>query len=316
MTFPYSSRPRSRPQNTDTDASKAYGQIARYAWGSADYHDLIHPRLEALKRTIREACPQARSRGVVDTAPLMEREFAQLAGLGWAGKNSLLLNKQRGSYFFLACLLTTLELPASAAASAHCGTCTRCLDACPTDAFPAPGVVDSRRCISYLTIEHRGPIPIELRAGIGDWLFGCDICQEVCPWNAKAQRVTDTDRGVATELVSRPASDPVDLADILALDETAFRARFRDTPLWRPRRRGILRNAAICAANARDTSAVPALIALLDDPDPLIRGAAAWALGQIGNQQTPLENRLRVEDDPQVRDELTMALGHVPPADR
>jgi epoxyqueuosine reductase len=128
--------------------------------------------------------------------------------------------------------------------------------------------------------------------------------------------VTDTDRGVATELVSRPASDPVDLADILALDETAFRARFRHTPLWRPRRRGILRNAAICAANARDTSAVPALIALLDDPDPLIRGAAAWALGQIGNQQTPLENRLRVEDDPQVRDELTMALGHVPPADR
>lgn len=316
MTFPYSSRPRSRPQNTDADASKAYGKIARYAWGSADYHDLIHPRLETLKQMIREACPQARSRGVVDTAPLMEREFAQLAGLGWAGKNSLLLNKRRGSYFFLACLLTTLELPASAAASAHCGTCTRCLDACPTDAFPAPGVVDSRRCISYLTIEHRGPIPTELRAGIGDWLFGCDICQEVCPWNAKAQRVTDTDRGVATELVSRPASDPVDLADILALDETAFRARFRDTPLWRPRRRGILRNAAICAGNARAISAAPALITLLNDPDPLIRGAAAWALGQIGNQQTPLENRLRVEDDTQVRDELTMALAHAPTADR
>lgn len=204
LTFPYSSQPRSRHQNPVNDASKAFGKIARYAWGSADYHDLIHPRLEALKQTIRQACPEARSRGVVDTAPLMEREFAQLAGLGWAGKNSLLLNKQRGSYFFLACLLTTLEFPASAAAAAHCGTCTRCLDACPTDAFPAPGVVDSRRCISYLTIEHRGPIPIELRAGIGDWLFGCDICQEVCPWNAKGQRLRDADRGVDPQLISRP----------------------------------------------------------------------------------------------------------------
>lgn len=287
------------------------GRIARYAWGSVDYHDLIHPRLKQLKETIRVACPQAEARGVVDTAPLMEREFAQLAGLGWAGKNSLLLNKQRGSYFFLACLLTTLDLPLSEPhETAHCGTCTRCLDACPTDAFAAPGVVDSRRCISYLTIEHRGAIPRELRLGMGNWLFGCDVCQEVCPWNQRAAaRSAAETTSSSPQFWPREGHNPVDLIELLMLDEEAFRERFRHTPLWRPRRRGILRNAAICLGNARDPRATVPLVQLLDDPEPLIRGAAAWALGQIGGQETALQQRLQVEDNTEIRQELEAAIG-------
>lgn len=287
------------------------GRIARYAWGSIDYHDLIHPRLKQLKETIRAACPEAEARGVIDTAPLMEREFAQLAGLGWAGKNSLLLNKQRGSYFFLACLLTTLDLPLSEPhETAHCGSCTRCLDACPTGAFAAPGVVDSRRCISYLTIEHRGAIPVELRPGIGNWLFGCDVCQEVCPWNVRA-----ANRNAAETTASSPqlwplaGHNPVDLIELLTLDDESFRERFRHTPLWRPRRRGILRNAAICLGNAREPRAAVPLVQLLGDPEPLIRGAAAWALGQIGGQEPALRQRLQVEDDTEVRQELEAAAG-------
>ncbi len=285
------------------------GRIARYAWGSIDYHDLIHPRLKQLKETIRTACPEAESRGVVDTTPLMEREFAQLAGLGWTGKNSLLLNKHQGSYFFLACLLTTLDLPISEPhGTAHCGTCTRCLDACPTGAFAAPGVVDSRRCISYLTIEHRGAIPRELRPGIGNWLFGCDVCQEVCPWNRRAAANTAETTATTPQLWPREGHNPVDLIELLALDEEGFRQRFRHTPLWRPRRRGILRNAAICLGNAREQQALVPLIQLLSDPEPLIRGAAGWALGQIGGQQAALHQRLQVEDDPEVRQELAAAL--------
>ena len=287
------------------------GRIARYAWGSSDYHDLIHPRLKQLKETIRAACPDAEARGVVDTAPLMEREFAQLAGLGWAGKNSLLLNKQRGSYFFLACLLTTLDLPLSEPhAIAHCGTCTRCLDACPTDAFAAPGVVDSRRCISYLTIEHRGAIPRELRPGIGNWLCGCAVCQEVCPRNTRAgRRNTAETTASSPQFWPRTGHNPVDLIELLTLDEERFRERFRHTPLWRPRRRGILRNAAICLGNAREPRAAAPLVQLLGDPEPLIRGAAAWALAQIGGQEAALRQRLQVEDDAEVREELEAAMG-------
>lgn len=299
--FPYHTVPAAAP-------AAHQGRIARYAWGDADYHDLIHPRLKRLKQTIEAAHPQAQARGVVDTAPLMEREFAQLAGLGWTGKNSLLLNQQRGSYFFLACLLTTLDLPASQPhGSAHCGTCTRCLDACPTDAFAAPGVVDSRRCISYLTIEHRGPIPRELRAGIGNWLLGCDVCQEVCPWNQRATR-REAATATAAELWPRREHNPIDLIELLELDEATFRKRFRSTPLWRPRRRGILRNAAICLGNAREPRAAEPLVRLLEDDEPLVRGAAAWALGEIGGQQAALQARLAQEPDAEVRQELQQAL--------
>lgn len=302
LTYPYpaidnaSQSPTSRPS----------GIIARYARIAADYHDVIHPLLKQLKQTIAQACPDAASRGVVDTAPLMEREFATLAGLGWAGKNSLLLNKNRGSYFFLASILTTLVLPYDQVhETAHCGSCTRCLDACPTDAFAAPGVVDSRRCISYLTIEHRGPIPMQLRAGIGDRLFGCDICQEVCPWNDRAERLSKLERSddSSHDLLGR-----VDLIDLLSMDEAAIRDAFRHTPMWRPRRRGMLRNAAVCAGNAKDQRAAEILCRLLTDDEPLIRGAAAWALGKIGGHRDWLARQLTLEVDTQVRQEIQTAL--------
>lgn len=281
------------------------GRIARYAWGTVDYHDLIHPRLKQLKQIINSRCPAEHSRGVVDSAPLLEREFAQLAGLGWAGKNSLLINRRQGSYFFLSCLLTTLVLPASKPHETdHCGTCRRCLDACPTDAFVSPGLLDSRRCISYLTIENRGIIPAELREGVGNWVFGCDVCQEVCPWNRFGNDAQEA------SLSPSKRSNPVDLLELITLNDEEFRNRFRSTPLWRPRRRGLLRNAAICLGNSREPRAVTALAELLTDDEAVIRGAAAWALGRIGGTQafTALRQRSAVETDESVRAELRSAL--------
>ena len=204
------------------------GRVARYAWGAVDYHDLIRDRLHELADYLRELVPGAATRGVVDTAPLMEREFAQLAGLGWVGKNTLLLNKHVGSYFFLAALLTDVELDFDVAQIYdHCGTCTACLDACPTAAFPQPYVLDATRCISYLTIEMHGPVPVELRPGMGDWVFGCDVCQEVCPWNQKAPR--------SQEPAFAPLADlnPLELTALFDMDEDAFKQRFRRSPLWR-----------------------------------------------------------------------------------
>lgn len=253
------------------------GIVSRYAWGSNDYHDLIHDRLKQLRRTMLRCVPHARVRGVVDTAPLLEREFAQLAGLGWIGKNTLLLNTQIGSWFFLAALLTDVELEYDEPATTdHCGTCTACLDACPTGAFPRPYVLDATRCISYLTIELRGSVPEPLRAGMGDWLFGCDVCQEVCPWNRRAP--------LSDEPAFQPdeASNPVALAALFELTDEAFRQRFRKTPLWRSKRRGILRNAAIVLGNQRDPSAIGTLQRGLQDAEPVVRAASAWALGQIG----------------------------------
>ncbi len=282
-----------------------HGRVARYAWGTADYHDLIHSRLKQLKRDLHQRAPQVQARGVVDSAPLLEREFATLAGLGWSGKNSLILNKHQGSYFFLACLLLDIDLPADAPhATDHCGTCTRCLDACPTDAFVSPGVLDSRRCISYLTIEHRDPIPAALRGPMGDWLFGCDVCQDVCPWNRRGSQATDD------TLFPLPQSQPMDLLALFDLDEESFRQRFRKTPLWRTRRRGILRNAAIVLGNQQDPRAVAALCKGLQDDEGLVRGAAAWALGQIaGSDALPaLTARLAVEQDAVVQAEIESAL--------
>lgn len=282
-----------------------HGRVARYAWGAADYHDLIHARFKQLKRNLHQRAPQVTARGVVDSAPLLEREFATLAGLGWSGKNSLILNKHQGSYFFLACLLLDIDLPADAPhASDHCGTCTRCLDACPTDAFVAPGVLDSRRCISYLTIEHRDPIPAELRGQMGDWLFGCDVCQDVCPWNRRGSQATDN------ALHPLPQSQPMDLLALFDLDEESFRQRFRKTPLWRTRRRGILRNAAIVLGNQQDPRAVAALCKGLHDDEALVRGAAAWALGQIAGPaaQRALTDSLPSEPDSIVQTEIESAI--------
>ena len=279
-----------------------HGKIARYAWSGTDYHDSIHPRLKRLCHRLEEARPGSRSRGVVDTAPLLEREVANQAGLGWCGKNTLLLNRWQGSYFFLACVLTDLELPYDPPhSSSHCGTCTACIEACPTDAFPQPGVLDARRCVSYLTIEHRTAIPHELRESMGDWLFGCDVCQEVCPWNRKPARHHRS---------AGPRFESIDLRDLFDLSEDDFRARFRRTPLWRPRRRGLLRNAAIVLGNQRNDESVDALTTGLNDGEAIVRGASAWALGRIESPRAveALKARQANEKDPAVLEEINAAL--------
>lgn len=226
-------------------AQPGQGRVARYAWGTGDYHDVLRERLRNLADWLHARRPGCRTRGVVDTAPLLERDFARLAGLGWFGKNTMLINKRLGSWLFLAALLTDVELPPDAPhATAHCGTCTRCLDACPTDAFPEPYVLDATRCISYLTIELRGPLPPALQAGVGDWLFGCDVCNEVCPWNRHAP--------VSTEpaFQPQPALHPADPQEFLSLSPDEFERRFAATPLARPGWEGLRRNAEVVLQNA------------------------------------------------------------------
>ena len=282
------------------------GRVSRYAWSGSDYHDVLRSRLNDLAAFVTTQEPKARVRGVVDTAPLLERDFARLAGLGWFGKNTMLLNKQLGSWFFLSVLLTDLDLEPDAPHSAsHCGTCTRCLDACPTDAFVEPYVLDARKCISYLTIEHRGPIDVELREGMGEWLFGCDVCQDVCPWNRKAPRTS------AAEFQPQEDLAALDAVELLSLSEDDFRRRFRHTPHFRAKRSGLLRNACLVLGNRREASAIPALAMALNDADPTLRGAAAWALGRFGTTETRgvLAARLEIETDETVRGEITSTPG-------
>lgn len=280
------------------------GRIASYAC-RADYHHVLWDLLDRIGAWLRREIPGCQTRSVVDSAPLLERDFAQRAGLGWFGKNTMLLHPRLGSYFFLGALLTSADLPPDPPfATDHCGTCTACLDACPTHAFPAPGVLDARRCISYLTIELKGPVPVDLRPGVGDWLFGCDICQEVCPWNQKAQP------GSLPALAARPDLQDPDLIAWLQLRPDQFRELFRGTPLTRPKRRGLLRNVCLVLGNLRRYDAEPILISALEDEEPLIRGAAAWALGQLATAAAAraLEARLRLEQDGQVQAELVAAL--------
>lgn len=212
----------------------------------------MRERLKSLADFLHEQRPGCRTRGCVDTAPLLERDFAKLAGLGWFGKNTMLLNKRLGSFFFLAALLTDIELsPDEPHHTSHCGTCTRCLDACPTDAFVEPYVLDARKCISYLTIELRDqPIPTELRSQMGEWIFGCDVCQDVCPWNRKAPASNEP------AFVAREQLHPVDLEWLLSLDEAGFEAAFAGTPMHRTGRAALLRNAAIALGNSRDMKAL------------------------------------------------------------
>jgi epoxyqueuosine reductase len=250
-------------------------RVARYALG-ADYHAVMRTKLKELLQRVRALAPECHGRAVVDTAPLLERDFARRAGLGWFGKNTMLLNKRRGSYFFLGALLLDLELAADTPHEAnHCGTCTACLDACPTDAFPAPYQLDSRKCISYLTIELRGPIPADQRPGIGDWVFGCDVCQEVCPWNRKEAAFREPAFAPRAELSG------FDSCGVLALSEAEFRVRFRRTALMRAGRTGVLRNAALVLGNQGDPSALPALRHAATDVDPAVRDAAQWAIERI-----------------------------------
>ena len=287
-----------------------YGRVARYAWGR-DYHDVVKPRLRALASRIEQiAGRRIHARCFVDAVPLLERALAASAGLGFFGKNTNLLQPRSGSWFFLSEILLDLELPAeSHQLKVSCGTCHRCIDACPTDAFAGPYKLDSRRCISYLTIENKGAIPRELRAAIGEWLFGCDVCQDVCPFNRFS---SETDW---PELQPEAGVGPrLDLAEVLSIaGDDEFRARFRGTPLTRPKRRGLLRNAAVVAANVGATATVPSLAErACNDPERLIRSHALWALARLDQKlaaQTA-ERALRADPDTSVREEAEMLLGH------
>lgn len=285
-----------------------YGRVARYAWGR-DYHDVVKPRLRALVSKIEHiAARSIHARCFVDAAPLLERAAASSAGLGFFGKNTNLLQPRSGSWFFLSEILLDLDLPAdNREIKVSCGSCRRCLDACPTDAFPAPYVLDSRKCISYLTIENKGAIPREHRAAVGDWVFGCDVCQDVCPFNrfASDSRWPEfhPEAGVG------PRLDLVEALSIKSDDE--FRVRFRGTPLTRPRRRGLLRNIAVVAANVGATAAVPSLIERIEDDDePLIRSHCLWALSQLDSKRAaPIAERaLKFDPDPRVREEAEMVI--------
>ena len=260
------------PSRDDEPTTAGSMRVARYAAG-ADYHDVIRPRLGALARFIESAAgPEVRSRAAIDTSAVLERDLAARAGLGWFGKNTNLLTPSLGSWFFIGIVLTTAELAFDHEIADRCGTCTACLDACPTGAFTAPYRLDARRCISYLTIEHRGEIDEALRPQLGRWGFGCDVCQDVCPWNRKAATTRE------------PAFAPAEVPEaeaLLDLDEAAFRARFRHTALWRARRSGLLRNAAVVLGNRGDVAAVPALRGALADEDPVVSAAAAWALSRL-----------------------------------
>ncbi|MGQ0539869.1 MAG: tRNA epoxyqueuosine(34) reductase QueG [Gemmatimonadaceae bacterium] len=260
------------------------GPVARYARG-ADYHDVMLEKLRRLPGWLGvQLGREVWGRAYVDTGPFLERELAQRAGLGWFGKNTNLIHPKLGSFFLLGTLFLELDLEPDAPFEAdRCGTCTRCLDACPTAAFVGPRELDARRCISYLTIELREAIPVELRGRIGELLFGCDICQDVCPWNVKFSRDLREN-----SLAARPPLGSTDARSIartvLAMDEAAFRAAFRDSPLKRAKRRGLARNAAVVLGNVGTGADVALLAAALHDPDPLVREHASWALSRIADR--------------------------------
>jgi len=249
------------------------GAISIYARGD-DYHDVIKPRLKALARWLVEQAG-GEVKVFIDTAPLMEKPLAQAAGIGWQGKHTNLVSREHGSWLFLGAIFTTLDLPADAAERDHCGSCRACLDICPTAAFPAPYRLDARRCISYLTIEHKGPIPRALRPLIGNRIYGCDDCLAVCPWNKFAQAGRDT------KLAARDALRTPPLAELARLDDAGFRALFAKSAVKRIGRARLLRNVLIAIGNSGDAGLAAETERLLDDFSPLVRGAAIWALGRL-----------------------------------
>ena len=291
------------PSNRQAQAAGA-GRVARYAWGR-DYHNVLKKRLKQLMARVSERIDQPIAHKVyVDDGPMLDREVARRASVGFFGKNTMILT-QAGSWTFLGQVITDLELAPDTPSQKSCGSCTQCMPACPTGAIVAPYVIDSNKCISYLTIEHRGPIPRELRALIGDWMFGCDLCQEVCPVNEVRGDATPDD-------AFTPNSDwsSLDPVEVLGLDEESFRARFQGNPIRRATREGLRRNACIVLGNLGDTTAVPTLTSALNDPSSLVRGHAAWALGQLGGSKSKaaLTAARHTETEPWVLEEIELAL--------
>jgi len=321
-------------QPDEQDDGIPRGRISRYAWGD-DYHEIIKPKLQQFAAWLREYArndvPEVGTRLFVDTGRMVDRAVAQRAGLGWYGKNTNILTKGWGSWVFLAEIVTNLPLGGDGGqeydrpSKASCGSCDICLRACPTAALPAPYVLDNTRCISFLTIELRGSIPLELRPLMGNLIFGCDICQQVCPVNIVAERRLGlrSDGKISSapsqpvqfhprrEFLPRPETGgSPELIPLLALTEEQFRERFRLSPIRRTKRRGLLRNVCVALGNIGDPQAIPALIGALHDVEPLVRGHAAWALGRIGGTQAKhaLEEALAGEQDEEVRKEIRCAL--------
>ena len=292
--FPYLSP---KPPTLDWRA-ELRGRIAAYAMGP-DYHDGVLKKARAVADAMTELRSGTITRAYVDTGPVFEREWAAEARIGWFGKNTTILNREQGSYFFLAEIFSSLELEATGAPYRdHCGTCTRCLDLCPTNALADGYLMEPRLCISYLTIENRGPIPRELRPKLGNWIFGCDICQEVCPWN---EPLADN---VASELLPF-------MPDLMMLDDTGFSRRFSKSAIKRAKRRGLLRNTAVALGNSGNPEAVPVLARTIEhEPEATVRSHAAWALGQLGGRiaKRSLEHARNRESDPEVRAEIELSL--------
>jgi epoxyqueuosine reductase len=283
-----------------------YGRVAAYASG-VDYHQWIPDRLEKLAARLEEILghPILR-RGYTDTGPILERELGQRAGLGWIGKNTCLISPRHGSFFFLSELFVDQELEADAPITTdHCGSCRRCIEACPTGCILPDRTLDASRCISYLTIENKGPIPPDLRPQVGNWVFGCDVCQMVCPWNLRFAKPGEP------ALTPRPEVAAPRLKDELLLSPQQFNQKFKNSPVQRARRRGYLRNVAVALGNAADPDTIPPLRQTLqEEPEPLVRGHAAWALGRIGTPAAwqALEAAARQETDAAVRQEIQSSL--------
>lgn len=299
LAAPYARRPFPKP-----DDGALRGKVARYAWGR-DYHRVLEKKLKQLSIWLAGAAPGTESRALVDYGPLAERAYAARAGTGWFGKNTNLLLPGTGSMVLLAELLTSAILEPDIALKKTCGACRRCLDACPTGALTDAYTLDNERCISYQTIENRGPIPRELRPLIGDWLFGCDICQEVCPVGGHSSATPLPEFDTLSLEGALPA-----LLPLLSLDEAAFRERFAGRAIMRAKRDGLIRNACVVLGNIGDRQAVPALSKALSDASGLVRGHAAWALGRLGGSQgrAALRARQSVEEDLWVREEIILAL--------
>ena len=259
-----------------------HGWISRYAWGSKDYHDALLPRLQLVEAAVKEFAAQSglaiETRSYVDTGPILERVYARHAGIGWIGKNTCIIHQKLGSWLFLGVILTSLELPVDAPAADRCGSCTRCIDACPTHAIVEPGKLDARLCIAYLTIEKRGEIPEELRGPMGHHIFGCDICQDVCPWNNKTGNAPATP---LPEFQPREGLFHPDLRWLAQMDEESYRTRFRGSPVKRTKYAGLRRNVAIAMGNSGNREFIADLKKLAGDRDPVVAGHAAWALKEL-----------------------------------